>query len=119
MTQETLFSRVEEIDVTARAVSQAFSELAARHAKEYGEILKAKLKACELEASAPVTDADGKELLPETKVLTPDRKTATIVRVDRRSRRVVVEYADGGRQMLTASRLTTKPPAKRRAVAAA
>lgn len=108
MSEMNLLSRVQEADVTAEAVTQTFQELARRHAREYAEILKTKLRQAELKAMAPVVDSAGKSLERGSKVDTPTGRVATVVRVDPRSRRCVVEYRGGEQQNVTGSRLTIK-----------
>jgi hypothetical protein len=110
---------------------RALEALAARHRREYvrlraiemakltGEPVKFtrdRMTQKELAELPPVLDANGVELAPGMKVRTPDGVRAEIVRVDKRSKRCVVDRADGQRKMTVARRLTAlnvrrRPPA--------
>jgi hypothetical protein len=60
----------------------------------------------QLEALPPVLDSEGTVLEPGTRVKCPDGVKARVVRVDKRSKRCVVDRADGQRKMTVARKLT-------------
>lgn len=112
---------------------RALEELAARHRREYVRLRTielAKLKGEtprftrnrmtreQLDSLPPVLDANGVPLDVGMKVRCPDGLKATIERVDKRSRRCVVEREDGSKKMTVARRLTAKNVRRRQTHAA-
>lgn len=109
----------------------ALQALAAKHRQEYvrlrtlelakltGEPVRFRrdrMTAEQLAALPPVADVNGVELRPGAKVRCPDGVRGVVQRVDKRSKRCVVERADGTCKMTVAARLTA---VGRRAVRAA
>lgn len=64
-----------------------------------------RLTQVELAALPPVLDANGVELVPGIKVKCPDGVRGRVERVDRKSKRAVVERNDGLVKMVTAHKL--------------
>lgn len=64
-----------------------------------------RLTQAELAALPPVLDANGVELAPGLKVKCPDGVRGRVERIDRKSKRAVVERNDGLVKMVTASKL--------------
>lgn len=99
----------------------ALQQLAVRHRREYMRLKTAELARLtgqpvkfrrdrmtqeQLAALPPVVDGHGVELVAGMKVRCPDGVRATIERVDKRSRRCVVDRQDGTKKMTVATRLT-------------
>lgn len=99
----------------------ALQQLAVRHRREYMRLKTAELAKLQgvpvrftrdrmtkeqLDALPPVLDSAGVELVAGQKVRCPDGVRAVIERVDKRSRRCVVDRVDGTKKMTVASRLT-------------
>lgn len=108
----------------------ALQELANRHRREYMRLrtrelakltgqpvrfTRDRMTAEQLAALPEVVDANGVVLRPGMKVKCPDGVRAVVQRVDKRSRRCVVERADGLMKMTVAHRLTANAPRKRAA----
>lgn len=77
-----------------------------------------RLTQAELAALPPVADAAGIELRPGQKVKCPDGQRGKVIRVDRRSRRVVVERAEDTK-MIVASRVIITSGVRAKEAAAA
>lgn len=111
----------------------ALQQLAVRHRREYMRLRTLELAKLtgetprftrdrmtpeQLAALPDVTDSEGTVLEPGMKVRCPDGVRATVRRVDKRSKRCVVDRADGTAKMTVAKRLTVHMSKKRVASAA-
>lgn len=109
---------------------RALEELASRHRREYVRLRTielAKLKGEtprftrdrmtreQLAELPPVLDANGVTLEQGMKVRCPDGMRARVERVDKRSRRCVVDREDGTKKMTVARRLTVLGPRRKTA----
>ncbi len=110
----------------------ALQQLAVRHRREYMRLRTIELAKLtgtqpkftrdrmtreQLAALPPVTDSEGTVIEPGMKVVAPDGVRATVRRVDKRSRRCVVDRTDGTAKMTVAKRLTVVQPRARRQLA--
>lgn len=99
----------------------ALQQLAVRHRREYMRLrtielakltgatprfTRDRMTAEQLAALPPVTDSEGTILETGQRVRCPDGVRAVVRRVDKRSRRCVVDRADGQAKMTVATRLT-------------
>lgn len=107
--------------VVAEADAAALAELAAKHRREFTRLRtlhvarltgtqpvfhRDRMTQAQLQQLPPVTDHNGVELVAGQRVKCPDGVYARVERVDRRSRRCVVDRADGTKKMTVARRLT-------------
>jgi hypothetical protein len=110
-----------EIPPHLKAELAALEALAARHRSEYVRLRTIELAKLrgesprftrdrmtreQLAELPPVTDVHGVELRPGQRVKCPDGVHARVVRVDKRSKRAVVERQDGQTKMTVSRRLT-------------
>lgn len=120
--------------VELQADLTALQQLAVRHRREYMRLKTAALAQLtgqpvrytrdrmtqeQLAALPPVVDSAGTELVAGMKVRCPDGVRATVERVDKRSRRCVVDRVDGTKKMTVATRLTVTGAGKRKESASA
>lgn len=110
-----------ELPVEVAADLAALQALAVKHRRDYLRIRTAKLAELtgqpvrftrdrmtpeQLAALPPVVDSTGVELTTGMRVRCPDGVRAVIERVDKRSRRCVVDRSDGAKKMTVATKLT-------------
>lgn len=118
------------IEAPAELVAEltALQQLAVKHRREYIRLrtvelakltgqpvrfTRDRMTPAQLAELPDVTDANGVTLVTGMKVKCPDGVRAIVRRVDKRSRRCVVDRADGTSKMTVANRLTVQLPKPR------